>query len=280
VNAQLQPAPAALVYDEPAEVYHRKVLGEVSNSGLKRALRSPLHYKAWVEDTAPQADTPALIFGRAFHCALLEPARYATAYAVEPDFGDCRFKEAKATRDAWRSAHAGAESISAGDAERIGCMLDAVRAHPWAARAIRDGRSEVTLRWQDEATGLPCKARADYYVDGRARFVLDVKTCQDASPEAFARAIAKYFYHLQHSHYAEGFRSVDLPLRNFLFLAVESEPPHAVALYHIDAEAEARGFALRDRAMAAIAEGLRSGTWPAYSDDIVGLSLPNWAMVD
>ncbi len=273
-------ARAALSYDEPFESYHRKVLGEVSNSALKRVLRSPAHYKAWVDEAEPQADTPTLAFGRAFHCALLEPERFAEDYAVEPDFGDCRYKDAKANRDAWRSANQGRIGLSAEDCHRIESMLATVRAHPWAARAIRDGHSEVTLRWTDEATGLPNKARADYFVNGRARFCLDVKTCEDASPAAFVRSIATYGYHVQHAHYCEGFRVLDLPLQNYLLLAVESQIPHAAALYHIDAEAEARGFELRDRGIGRIATCLAANDWPAYSRDITALSLPRWALTD
>jgi hypothetical protein len=159
-------------------------------------------------------------------------------------------------------------------------MLEAVRAHPWARRAIRDGAAEVTCRWTDEETGLPCKARADYFVDGKAPFVLDVKTCENASPEEFAKAIARYNYHVQHAHYVEGWRVAYKPLSNYLLLAVEHQAPYAVALYHIDAPAEQRGYDLRARAIERIAACMQSGQWPAYSNDITRLSLPRWALED
>jgi len=262
---------------ETAEAYHVKRLGELSNSGIKRLMRSPAHYKAWIEETEA-VDTPALIFGRAFHCALLEPERFAAAYTVEPDFGDCRFKENKGRRDAWRAENAGKESLSVEDGERIQSMLEAIREHPWARLAIRDGQSEVTLRWTDEQTGVECKARADYYVPGKAPFVLDVKTCEDASPKAFAKSIATYGYHVQHAHYCEGFRVRGNPLSNYLLLAVEHHAPFAVALYHIDAAAETRGYELRQRAAEDLEKCMQAGDWPAYSNDITSLSLPAWAL--
>lgn len=280
MNAQLQPSPFGLYFDELAESYHVKRLGEVSNSAIKRLLRSPLHYKAWVEDTEEPTDTPALAFGRAFHAALLEPARFAAEWAIEPDFGDCRYKENKAARDAWKSVNVGKESLSSADGDRIAAMLAAVKAHPLAGRAIRDGRSEVTVRWEDESSGLPCKARADFYVDGKVPYVLDVKTCQDASPAEFARAIAKYGYHTQHAHYCEGFRVLGKPLSNYLLLAVESVAPYAVALYHLDPAAEIRGYELRQRAIDTLQTCIDSGQWPAYSNDITALSLPAWAIHD
>lgn len=279
MNAQLVPAESGIVYDLPPEQYHQRVLGEVSNSGLKQALRSAAHYKAWVECT-DEKDTPAFAFGRAFHAALLEPDRFAQEWTVQPDFGDLRTKAARAERDAWREKNPNVTCITADDMTQIHAMIAAVLAHPWARRAVRDGHSEVTLRWQDDATGLPCKARADYYVDGKAPFVLDVKTCLNASPEEFARDIARYGYHIQHAHYADGFRVLGKPLTNYLLLAVEKEAPYAVALYYIDAEAEQRGYDLRARGMERIADCLKSGQWPAYTNDITRLALPRWALTD
>lgn len=280
MNAQLKPTEDGIFFDLPAAEYHVKRLGEISSSGIKRLLRSPAHYKAWIEDADEATDSPALAFGRAFHCALLEPDVYAASYAVEPDFGDCRFKENKAARDAWRSANAGKELISASDEARIRAMIASVQAHPLAGRAIRDGQSEVTVRWTDADTGLPCKARADYFVDGKMRYVLDVKTCEDASPEVFAKAVHKYGYHIQHAHYAEGFRAVGLPLANYLILAVEHKPPYAVAVYHIDAAAEQRGFELRHRAIEAAKRCTDTSIWPAYPTSITQLTLPSYALKD
>lgn len=281
MNAQLKPEPITGFFEnERAEHYHVKTLGEISNSGIKRLLRSPMHYKAWVEDVEPMNDTPAMLFGRAFHAAILEPELFASDYAVEPEFGDCRFKENKARRDDWRLANSDKIPLGADDNARIKAMLESVNAHPWARRAIRDGQSELTLRWVDEDTGLHCKARADRFVDGAAPFVLDVKTCEDASPAEFARAVAKYGYHIQHAHYCDGFRALGKPLTNYLLLAVEHTAPYAVALYYIDAAAEARGYELRARAMASAAECMQSGIWHAYSNDISPLTLPAWSLKD
>lgn len=296
MNAQLKPAETGIFYDLPAAEYHTKVLGEISNSGIKRLLRSPAHYRAWIEDADESADSPTLAFGRAFHCALLEPDVFARTYSTDspPDSAPRRpsstqrnaAKPSQATLDAiafwdqWDRDHAGQVQISREDYERIRAMIASVQAHPLAGRAIRDGASEVTVRCTDEATGLPCKARADYFVDGKVRYVLDVKTCEDASPEEFAKAVSKYGYHIQHAHYAEAFRAAGKPLQNYLFLAVEHKPPYAVAVYHIDAAAEARGFELRQRAIDAAARCTESGIWPAYPTGITQLTLPSWALKD
>lgn len=280
MNAQLAASESGLHFDYPAEQYHVRQLGQVSNSAIKRALRSAAHYHAWATEAAQDKDTPALAFGRAFHAALLEPERFAQDWAVAPDFGDLRTKVAKEARDAWRAKYPHAVLLPQEDADRINGMLESVRAHPWARRAIRDGAAEVTCLWTDQESGLPCKARADYFVDGNAPFVLDVKTCEDASPEAFARSIATYGYHTQHAHYCDGWRVAYKPLANYLLLAVEHQPPYAVALYHLDTASEQRGYDLRAEGIARIARGMKTGLWPAYSNDIRPISLPRWALTD
>lgn len=53
----------------------------LGHSALLRLLRSPAHYQAYLNE--PERDpTPALLFGQAFHTAVLEPERFASDYAV------------------------------------------------------------------------------------------------------------------------------------------------------------------------------------------------------
>src|SRR3546814_20608702 len=58
---------AEILLDVPAEEYHRKMLGTVSAGVLRRLNeQTPAHYRAWV-DEAEDDDTPAKVFGRAYH---------------------------------------------------------------------------------------------------------------------------------------------------------------------------------------------------------------------
>lgn len=47
---------------------------------------------------------------------------------------------------------------------------------------------------------------AKFLLQHAADVVVDVKTCEDASPEAFARSIANWRYHVQHPFYLDGLR--------------------------------------------------------------------------
>lgn len=279
MNAVLAPnVSGMLALDVPAEVYHQRELGVASNSVLKILReKSPAHYRAWI-DSDDDSDTPAMMFGRAYHMRVLEPERFAEAYAIEPDFGDCRYKDNKARRDAWRAENADKVPLGADDARRIEAMYAALMAHPVAAGIMRTGQSEVTMRWVDEQTGVPCKARADWWVEGK--FFMDLKTTDDASPAGFARSVVKYGYHVQHAHYADGAQACGEAIKNYLILAQEKEAPYACAVYHIDAAAEIRGFQLRERGLQLMKQCLDSDTWPGYGAGITELSLPNWALQD
>lgn len=256
-------------------LYHSKQLGMVSKSALDLVEKSPAHYRAWL-DAPPDSDTPAMAFGRAFHCAVLEPDVFARLYIVQPDFGDCRFKANKSSRDSWLEENSGKAVITSGDYAAIAGMTKSLRAHPAASRIIEDGEPEVTLRWTDPLTNLPCKSRADYWVKGKL-LCADLKSTDDASPEAFARSVYKYRYHVQDALYRAAFSACGEPIQHFALLAVEKAPPYAVAVYTLDADAVQRGYQAARRNIETLSECLASDQWVAYSNGVETLSLPRWA---
>lgn len=277
VAADLSPIglPAGLHFNVPAEVYHQRILGMVSNSALSQMARTPRHYRAWVDGL--DKESPALDFGRAFHCALLEPERFAALFPIMPEFSG---KGSVALRDAWFDAQPeGAQPIKQDAADKIAAMVASVMSHPVARAAVSNGASEVTAIWQDEPTGLWHKARADYWRRDKA-MLLEVKTTRSAAPGDFARAIADYRYHVANALYVEGFKALGEPISHYVMLAVESEAPHCCATYTLTAETEGRGFDLLDRDRERLATCLRADYWPAYSDATTALSLPRWALTD
>lgn len=273
-----QSAVGEILLGVPAAEYHKRELGVATNSVLKIIRdKSPAHYRAWV-DAEDDAETPALLFGRAYHCRVLEPERFASEFQTMPDFGDMRSSKNRAVRDEWLVEHPGVTTISADDLERIEAMHAALMQHPVAAGIMRQGHSEVTMRWVDEPTGVQCKARADWWLPGK--FFMDLKTTLDASPKGFARAIDTYGYHVQHAHYCDAARACGQPVQNYLILAQEKEPPYVPAVYHIDAAAEIRGFELRERGLQTMRDCLATDTWPGYGAGITELSLAPWALKD
>jgi hypothetical protein len=272
---------AVVLHTESAEDYYRRVLGEANKSGLDQVARSPAHYAAWCRGIEPE-ETPALRFGRAFHMAILEPERYRRDYVVAPDFslyGHHASNAHKAAKAAFFAEHAGRVVISRDDAERIERMRDAVMAHRTARNLVIGGTPEATVRWTDPRTGLACKLRSDYHLRDLAIGV-DLKSTDDASPAAFARSVAAYRHHVQDAFYRMGYAAAGEELDRFLFVAVEKEPPHLVAVHYCDDAALERGGQLVDRDMGTLARCVQRNEWPGYGEDLLPIQLPAFAFYD
>lgn len=262
--------------DVPGEVYYERIDGIANVSVLKEVSRSLAHARAWFDAADEGDDSPALAFGKAFHAAILEPLVFESTYVVVPSFGDCRKKENKALRDAWRAENAGKSEISQEDMQRIHAMRAAVMAHPIAGELLQGAATEVTMRWRDAATGLECKARVDA-LSRSPRLAIDLKTTEDASKRGFERSVSSYGYHRQAAFYEAGFAALGAPVEDFVFVAVEKAFPHVVGVYVLDDEAKGRGRTRFREELALLSEAYDTGIWPGYSQDIETISLPPWA---
>lgn len=256
-------------------VYHERVQGLASKSALDLVGRSAAHYKRWL-DGAEDKPTPALILGSALHCAALEPERFAREYAIQPDFGDCRFKEAKAERDRWRAANDGKTPLDTADGAAIAGMIASIRNHPKAGPLLTSGTPELTMLWTDPETGLRCKGRADFFAP-QFRTAIDIKTTEDARPPAFAKSVANYGYHRQAAFYSNGFEAVGAPIDLFVFVAVEKVEPYLVKVHTLDGDALALGEASIRRDLLAMRSCIESREFVGYDPEINIISLPPWA---
>lgn len=248
----------------------------ISAHGLMQIERSPLHFRQ--SRLTPHAPTPAQALGTLTHLAVLEPDDYARRVRVAPEC-DRRTKAGKETAAAFDAecAEIGAIVATAEQDALARAMREAVMAQPFARALLADGQAETTLQWTDADTGLACKARPDWLCAGH-QVIVDLKTARDASEQAFAKACGNFAYHLQASWYQDAVRACGLGERDFVFLAVEPEPPYAVALYQLDDEALRVGRIRARQALERYAECLAADRWPGYAKEILTLSIPRWAL--
>lgn len=265
------------VYDIPAEAYHADPVkgGSLSSTGARGLLNMPP--ARWLhERDHPQAPTPAMVFGTAVHSLTLGTG----PKVVRVDAEDYRTKAAKDARDA--ALVAGDVPLLRGDFDKARAMAEAVLAHE-VAGALFDparGKPEQTLVWRDIDTGIWRRSMVDHLPHAeRGRPILaDLKTTVDASPRGVARSVAKYGYHQQGPFYLDGYEAL-FPGSDaaFLFVFVEKDPPHLVAVYELDAAAAYLGGELNRRAIRLFAECQAAAAWPGYSPEIEPISLPAWA---
>lgn len=279
--------------DMPASVYHQRALGIASAGALKLVRKSLAHYAHWAR-TGFDRRTQAMDFGRAYHSYVLEPEAFAREYVVAPANApkrpDARSLNAKnpsfKTMEAiafWAEfdrVNAGKEVIDARVYQRIQDMraalddVDMVGELP--AQILTEGQREVSYRWFDPETGLPCRARFDYLHDGLG-YGLDLKSCADASDEGFTRAIVSNEYHISQAHYLGGAHALERPLKNYLFLSQETTPPFVAVVNNIGASFEELGFNQWRGAMNRLATGVKTGRFPGYNTGIRTLEAPAYA---
>ncbi|MFM8899046.1 MAG: PD-(D/E)XK nuclease-like domain-containing protein [Burkholderiales bacterium] len=263
----------------PNGAYHAR--HAVSASGLKALSKSPRHYWAAHLDPnrEPKEPTPAMKAGTLAHCMILEPESFQARYVIRPDGLDMRTKAGKAWSE---GAPSWADIISQSEHRAASLQSQAVRALPEVSALLAKGQPEVSAFWVDQTTGSACKCRPDWVSPAGAGVVLvDIKTCPDASPKGFARAVANFRYDLQAAWYSHGYEHASgLPVLGFVFAAVEHDYPHAAAAYMLDDDTLAKARAECDRLLALHRQCTDTGNWPGYPEHIQLLTLPAWANKD
>lgn len=261
-----------------ADVYHS--WRAVSASLLKVvASRTLAHARAYMHE-ADADSTDAMAFGSAYHAMVLEPEVFEKRYRIVAKMIR-RGKE----WDALVDQAGGADRILFDvDVAEMRAMHEALRSQTRTRKLIAvRGACEVCVVWDDQTTGLRCKARIDKLLPEPHNIMLDIKTATSADPAAFCRSAADYGYDIQAAFYAEGVRMTTGRECRYILIPQEKEPPYLSSL--IDAHDERvtpTGAACGDvkwrEAIARLADALRSDQWPGYGDEVYALSLPVWAV--
>ena len=245
----------------------------IGHSGIVKMLKSPAHLREYLDH--PPTPTPAMAFGTAVHTFVLEQERFGDDFVVAEKF-DRRTKEGKEAAARFEEANQGKTLITSEEMATLSLVRSAVHSHLGAARLFGQGQAELSAFWTDADTGLNCKCRPDWF---NGEVVVDLKTCVDASSGGFSRSIANFGYDIQAAFYVDGIKAVtglELP---FLFVAVEKDAPHAVAVYRADPEVIEVGRKKYRAALQLLKWCRESGSWPAYQPggEIEPISLPRWA---
>ena len=297
--------------DVPAETYHICPYASSSKLGhlvppstpakLKTALDEPVEKKVWRE-------------GRALHCAVFEPARYAAQYRVA---GTC----IGMTKGGERCKLIGAIPVQGGevcgkhadqyerepdvllvspvDAAMVERAAASIRAHP-LARAIVDSTTamrELSLVWDQPVPALSLeqepivvrmKARLDIYdPELFGGLPADLKGVREAHTREFQKQALWNGYLRQSVIYRWALRHHGMPFRTFVGLAAEKTAPFDLIVYRIGDEATGLIWQEGEPAVHVSKSVLlllrlwhectTRGVWPGYPREIVTLTTPEWA---
>lgn len=241
---------------------------------------SPKHY--WDKYLNPnhiaKPPTREQNFGQAVHTAILEPHTMEQRIVV----GLAHDRRSNANKQAWAEfelEHKDQIIVSRAELDGIEQIANHIWAEPeiaglltggiaeqsyFAMMDVPDGEGGVLFDSETgEVTQELTKCQPDYFRPGS--HIIDLKSTIDASREGFAKSCANFRYPVQEAWYLDVLDACghfnDEP---FLFLCFEKEPPYAVALYPLEAVAQAQGRIAYERDFSQIVQHRRSNYWPSY----------------
>jgi hypothetical protein len=274
--------PTTVMHDQSATDYH--AAPGASASRLKQLKRSAAHMKYDMDN--PQEPTQAMIIGTATHSAILEPVLFVKEWGRIPE-GDGRSKAVKEAK-ADLIVRFGADHILKSDVyDSVLAMRDSVLGNALALDLLDGADTETSHYWAEryihgtKPMEVDCKARIDALPREGSMWnncVVDIKTTANAHPDEFRRSCFNFGYHIQAQHYLSA-----TSRGRFIFIVVERDAPHCVAIYELDYDALELGRKERDSLLGqwALCEaGEAAGgldAWPGFPADVQELSLPRWA---
>jgi len=256
--------------------YHADVTHN-SHSSLDLFMHSIEQYAARrVFFTIPApAPTPAMLFGSLFHTTTLEPESLDTDYVVAEKH-DRRTKKGKIGHADFVERSAGKTIVDAADASKAWAMRSGIGRNAVAAQLVSGpGISEVSMRCQDQDTGLLLKIRIDRLTANG--ILVDLKSTEDVSPNAWSKTVYNFGYHRQAAMYLDCAKVYGIP-GPFIFVAVSKTPPHEAVCYQLDAGAIGMGRAENNTIMRELKTCLCTEKWQGrWSGAINSVGLPRYA---
>jgi len=190
----------------------------VTNSMLSLLNKSPQHLQRMLE--GHKEESSALNFGKAFHTIVLEPEKFETDIAVF----EGKTRRGKVWEE-FKEKNEGITIITEAEYKKILDMRKHLVTPDESYEFIENSTHEVVNVWN--TLNINCKGKVDCVYDSNDKKILiDVKTTQDASPDAFRRSAYKYGYHRQAAFYTDGMGADE-----FWFAVVEKEAPYRTGLY-------------------------------------------------
>ena len=202
----------------------------VTNSQLGLIKQDVRTYKMMRDHPELRKETLPMIFGRAYHVAMLEPNDFNDKVLV--------FNSATRTTKGFKEFKGNNPNSSTiilqKEYDKIMHMQDVLFSHSEVRDLLQlDGEREIANAWKDDDTGVFCKGKADYR---NGKTLIDLKTTTDGSFYGFSNSCKKYGYDRQSAFYMDGFGCDE-----FVFITQEKERPYNVSIFYAGDEFIERG---------------------------------------
>jgi hypothetical protein len=262
-------------WDIPPHTYHDQN-DYISHSTLEVMRQSEALYNAlYVAKTEePPEPTGPMEFGSAFHNFELEaPGPGGWRFRVGPNCG----RTAAAFKQ-FQTQHYPEPCVTEAEYDLMTRMNVGIARNEMASMLVRsDGLVEQMFRWIDPETGLRCRMKCDKLFPNSG-LVIDLKTCKEPSPSAFAKDCANYGYHRQAAFYLAGLRACGFDVTDFYFIACGKEGAKDCAVHKLSERDLAMASHDNEADMRRLKACYESGVWNyRWAREINVIDLPPWA---
>jgi hypothetical protein len=201
----------------------------VSASDLKTFLKSPRAYFYDKNRTEPKPDKKHFAVGSALHEYIMEKDQFDKNFIVSPKF-DRRTKDGKQKYEDFQLIANSKTIIDEQEMEMIKQISVGAKMNRTFMELLDGSHYEVSCYTFDEITGLKVRLRPDILPMSK-NTVVDIKSCLDSSPRGFKSDVYSYGYSLTSAYYLDF-----LGRENYVFAAMEKNPPYQTSLYVLNDE--------------------------------------------
>ncbi len=267
------------IYTDMPDAQYRSI-DAASQSLLKKFGQSARAARYYMDH---RVDSDAFRLGRAADTLVLDPGAFDSRFV---EYRGSEKKDGSWTTErrgaGWTKFKAdakeqGLDVLSDSELAEARGMAEAAHQHPTAGGLLKGGQSHVCVFWEDELTGLLCKAQLDYWQPEAGRIV-DVKTTKDIAPRDWGAASYRYGYHCQAYWYGWGMGHHVDRWPEFVNVAIEknSSLPDVVC-YAVPQILIAIGGKQMRSYLNEYALARESGNWPGISDhEFLETQVPSW----
>ena len=250
-----------------------KLTRPVSNNQLNYFEISPKHWLHYIlKERTPS--TPAQIQGSVTHALAFEPDQVEKEFYVF-DKSQMPYPASTLTKrenKAWKEDQLqladGRDLVTPEQLLKAQRMLNEVWDHPRARELMEaKGKYEKEKNWQ--YSGVKCMGKLDKVTPA---FIMDLKTVRDASPRKFQRTLFNEGTYRQGGMYLDGDMGgvyVGDNSKEFYYIAVENEEPHAVSVHRLTPEVIAFGLGRYRHFVDGLKTCLEFNDFPGYDFHLI-----------
>ena len=230
--------------------------------------------KTFIDKTLERKQTLAMKLGSLMHTIVFEPQRMDEIYIVSEKH-DRRTTAGKAAHAAFAESAGDREIIDPDMMVKAADIAHSITTNKAAMELLElDGVTEQPMFWECPITAMKCRCKPDFRA---GRMIVDIKTCQAATPQGFANAAARFGYARQSAWYQWGHVMFGLGLCRFIFIAVSTNEPYEVGLYELSDWDIERARMQNAKDLAELSRCYAENDWEGeHERGIVKLQLPKW----